>query len=98
MTSIMLNNKNNAFPANQGFPLNGIREMSVTNFKTDHERFWMIVQFFDKDRNSIDFASIYQPKELALQVKEQYSSFVIILNTNDGEKEVEFDLALVSKN
>jgi hypothetical protein len=104
MTTVKLNNNNNAYPGRQmdpacvGYSLRGIREMHLNNFKTDEERFWVIVQFFDKYRNSVGYVSIDRSTELTLQVKEEYSSYVVILNTNDGERQVGFDLELVAKN
>jgi hypothetical protein len=104
MTTVILNNNNNAYPGLRvdlecaGYSLRGVRKMHLKNFKTDQERFWVIVQFFDKYRNSLDYVSIDRSTELTLHVKQEYSSYVVILNTNDGEREVSFDLDLVAKN
>jgi hypothetical protein len=104
MTTVTLNKNNNAYPGIQvdsecaGYSLRGIREMRLSNFKTDREWFRVIVQFFDKDRYPLAFASIDHSAELSLQIEEQHSSYVIIINTNDGAGEVRFDLDLMAKN
>lgn len=104
MATVKLNKNNYAYPGMQmnpecvGYSLRGIREMHLNNFKTDRERFWIIVQFFDNDRNPLAYASIDRCTELALQIKEEHFSYVVILNTNDGGREVSFDLDLIGKN
>jgi hypothetical protein len=111
MRTVVLNNNRNAYPERQMTPnyvgnvLSNVREMRLSNLKRgkDQEPIWVIIQFFDENRNSSDYVSldhtfIDQSTELKLQIKTQYSSYVIILNVDDGEKEVIFDLDLITEN
>lgn len=111
MRTVVLNNNGNAYPERQMNPnyagnvLSNVREMRLSNFKRgrDQKPIWVIISFFDESRNSSDYVSldhtfIDQNTELTLQIKPEYCSYVIVLNTNDGEKEVIFDLDLLPQN
>ena len=104
MTTVELSINNYAYPGIQvdpecvGYTLRGIQQMYLNNFKTDREPFRIIVQFFDKDRYPLAYASIDRSAELTLKIEEQHSSYVIILNTHDGAGQVSFDLDLMAKN
>ncbi|HET6254703.1 MAG TPA: hypothetical protein VFE32_11545 [Puia sp.] len=111
MRTVVLNNNGNAYPERQIIPnyagnvLSNVREMRLSNFERgrDKEPIWVLIQFFDENRNSSDFVSLDHTffdrfNELKLQIKTQYSSYAIILNVNDGEKEVIFDLDLITEN
>lgn len=104
METITLNNNNNAYsgikmnPGRNLFSLHGIHEMQLNNFRSEPKKFWIIIQFFSEHGDSLDYFSIDQAIELAVPIKPEYSSYVVILNTNDGEREVSFDLSLIAKN
>jgi hypothetical protein len=104
MNTITLNKQCNAYPASQLLPsLVGCpiekrtgKEMHLNNFKTDKERFWMIVQFFKADKSIADFASIHEPGDISIKLKDEFSSFVIILDTDEGERQVSFDMEFLN--